>query len=433
MTTPALFETILHTGESYADLPKPVNPYFAVANEGIFLCRDTAIGQVYLPQKTNRLGKMGYKDGVFHWDAPKIPASIISQAHDFFKRIYMKHHTEAEVIITYHTEKKEFRLFVPRQRVSHTGVKSIYDQSHIQKGWLVVGTLHSHCDFGAFHSGTDSGDASDMDGVHFTIGQVLHSPPQIVAMVVMNGIEFHYKDPSQIADIEFGTTTSPEWWDQFVYPGQSPTDKPKSFKTISDADWNNFKGLHVGVVRSNSAIIVSPSANKPYTPSNSYQPSTGYRSWDQDTMWDDDWSGFSGMTRESIEFNRRQEANRAKPPQNQKTMPKGTVWRYRKEKGGADIWDMAKGRWYNDPDPEEKDETLIDLALNKMADESLLDDADIALLDEDPTEEGVIQLIVYKMMLLRDIAETLGQDIDIVFNPEIGEDNGDNASDTTGS
>lgn len=246
MTTPALFETIALNGDGYDKLPTPKDPYYVIAREGPFLHKKTQIGTALIRQTDlpKSFGRIGYQGGVFNWEGPKVPKEIISSAHDFFKRIFEKHHAEAEVLITMHNETGAFRLFVPYQRVNHSGVKSIYEPSHIDRNYTVVGTIHSHCDFTAFHSGTDSGDASDMDGVHFTIGHVDTETPQIVAMVAMNGKEFHYTKPDDIAEIEWGTKTSPEWWDQYVYAeGNAPKDKPTSLKTITQDHWDEFLGL----------------------------------------------------------------------------------------------------------------------------------------------------------------------------------------------
>lgn len=242
---PDLFEVVPSTQDGTDHLASPESPYYVIANEGTFLYRATQIGTLLLKQKDPpaSLGKLGYKDGVFNWTGEKIPRHIFEQATDFFRRIYGKHGTEAEVLITMHNDTKEFRLFVPLQRINGSGVKSIYEPSHIDRNYTIVGTIHSHCHFSAFHSGTDSNDASDMDGVHLTIGMLQNEPPEIVAMVAMNGVEFHYKDPRDIADLNFTGATAPDWWDQYVYPGETQSDKPKTLKSLTQEQWNEFRGL----------------------------------------------------------------------------------------------------------------------------------------------------------------------------------------------
>jgi hypothetical protein len=279
---PSLFETVVLNANGHENVPESDVPYYLAAQDGpFFLVKPTEIGQVILPERSTpkHMPKLGFAGGVFTWQGPKIPGHIISQAHHFFLRIFTEHHAEAEVLITKHRETGEFRLFVPYQRVSHAGVKSIYEPTHVSREYTVVGTLHSHCDFSAFHSGTDSGDASDMDGVHFTIGQVTKETPEIVSMVAMNGKEFHYKEPSDIADVEFGTQTAPPWWDQYVFAkNDAPRIKPKSLISLTQEHWDEFLGR----------ALVKPKPITTMPPHVVRAPST----WDKAPKWerdDNDW------------------------------------------------------------------------------------------------------------------------------------------------
>lgn len=241
--SPGLMEVIVANGE---ELPPPELPYYVFAQEGLFIHKKTEIGRVIvkareIPYTVASIGED--KNGVFFWTGDKIPGHIIGQATAFFRRIYEKHHTEAEVLIVRHTETGEYRLFIPYQRTSGAGVKSVFEPTHVDPNYMIVGTLHSHCMMNAFHSGTDTGDAADMDGVHFTIGKVLNDTPEIVAMVSMNKQNFHYHDPSVIAEVEFDGHPAPEWWDNYVYPTGSPSEKPKSLKSITQAIWDEFRGI----------------------------------------------------------------------------------------------------------------------------------------------------------------------------------------------
>jgi hypothetical protein len=340
---PELFEVVALNEDGLDKAPHPTVPYYIHAAEGDYIYRDTQIGTVLLKEtKKLPLGRIGYAQGVFTWKGEKIPGKIISQAHDFFKRTFEKHHAEAEVLITMHNETGEYRLFVPYQRVNHSGVKSVYEPTHVSKDYTVVGTLHSHCDFTAFHSGTDSGDASDMDGVHFTIGFVNRDVPQIVAMVTMNGKEFHYKDPSEIAEIEFGTETAPAWWDNYVYPADSPSAKPKSLRSITQAHWDQFRGIVLAKPKHTTQptpIMRGPDQrpNGWISPYGGYQPQrsgdrwvpptkkpektkmTDIRQYSRSRMLQDDWTDDSdwrdllfesGLLRESVEFNREKHSSK---------------------------------------------------------------------------------------------------------------------------
>lgn len=290
VATPGLFDmVVLEEGKTFDDLPKPIVPYYVLADEGQFLYRDTAIGTVIVKDyKKPPLGKIGYMGGRFDWSVDRVPARIISQATDFFRKVYDKFGTEAEVIITMHNDTKEFRLFIPYQRTNGAGVKSIFEPTHIDKNYSVVGTLHSHCHFSAFHSGTDSGDAADMDGVHFTIGMLQNDPPQIVAMVAMSKKEFHFHKVDEIAELDFHADTAPDWWMNYVYPANIESEKPVGLKSLTQAQWDEFRGIkshHVtqstlpGVNQNNR---YQPSA--PYTPSGPRTP-TPYPTQEQRYDW----------------------------------------------------------------------------------------------------------------------------------------------------
>jgi hypothetical protein len=62
----------------------------------------------------------------------------------------------------------------------------------------MVGTIHSHCDFSAFHSGTDEADESTFDGVHLTFGHVNSDKFSIASSIVFNNNRSKL-EPSDVA------------------------------------------------------------------------------------------------------------------------------------------------------------------------------------------------------------------------------------------
>lgn len=311
-----LLEPYITKEDGIDHLPEPTVPYYVIAEEGTFLYRGTQIGNALLPdfKKIPSLGKTGYKKGTFIWTAENIPSNIIAQATDYFRRIFNKHGSEAEVLITMHNETHEFRLFVPYQRVTAMGVKSVYEPTHIDRNYTVVGTIHSHCNFGAFHSGTDSGDASDMDGIHFTIGMLQNNPPQIVAMAVMSGKEFHYEDPATIADLDFLAATAPEWWDQYVFPAGVTSEKPKGLRSITQEQWNEFAGIAIKKKDAPAKLNQASHFPRKNTHWSSNQVNQNWRLNKYDDEWSRDWENVYTMdrgnmvpfqpTRESANFNK---------------------------------------------------------------------------------------------------------------------------------
>jgi hypothetical protein len=143
-----------------------------------------------------------YKDFTF-------PVEEFKYIMAYFREIYKVHKTEAGVLLLLHPEKKLWKVFIPIQ-VDCSGasvnylipldnlnglkdsVKKLYEavaedkqlnvlmQERIEaynqlldEGWCLYGTIHSHCDFSAFHSGVDDNDETHFEGLHITIGDVM--------------------------------------------------------------------------------------------------------------------------------------------------------------------------------------------------------------------------------------------------------------------
>lgn len=120
---------------------------------------------------------------------PKIKAKIFGRVQGFFKMIYRKHKSEAGVILNLKTHPQNEKLkkidyTVPHQRVSGGGCKY---QIVIDPSYVNCGTIHSHSNFGAFHSGTDINDERYFDGLHITVGHNDQERISISACIVVNG------------------------------------------------------------------------------------------------------------------------------------------------------------------------------------------------------------------------------------------------------
>lgn len=164
--------------------------YFVVAGNGLFLHKDTGVVQAFVPvDNISILQELDAKTWV-HSHLPKVPPSIILKIKEFFRLVVEKYHSEAEVTLYYNKETKEFLPYVSEQSVSMGGVqykRKAASQVPGMENCLRVGTIHSHCDFGAFHSGTDVGDEEDFDGIHLTFGHNDKEEFTIAASIVVNG------------------------------------------------------------------------------------------------------------------------------------------------------------------------------------------------------------------------------------------------------
>lgn len=164
--------------------------YFVVAANGYWLHKDTGIVKAFVPvDRISILQDLDAESWV-QCNLPKIPAKLVWQIKHFFKEVTDQFKTEVNVILYFNKQDQSYKIVVPQQNVSHGGVayrreSLIHDPDMVD--YLRVGTIHSHCDFGAFHSGTDQHDETDFDGLHCTFGNNHLDDFTIVASVVVNG------------------------------------------------------------------------------------------------------------------------------------------------------------------------------------------------------------------------------------------------------
>lgn len=202
-------------------LPDPEVPYFVPTARGWFVHKLTTFGKVFVP--TNVPTHLPTLTKAFT-PTLKVPGRLVGQAHSFFRVVFASWGTESAVLITRNHTTGEWRLFIPEQYVSRGGVQQRFNPEHIAPGWDVVGSIHSHCNFGAFHSGTDTHDADDFDGFHMTIGHVDRDTPEYATMFAFNKqhFEVRFEDGVDVADI--GTDrdrTAPAWWLRYVHANET--------------------------------------------------------------------------------------------------------------------------------------------------------------------------------------------------------------------
>ena len=123
------------------------------------------------------------------------PEEEFARTIAYFEWVYDKYKTEAAVLLLVNHELKEWKVlnvvnaetsgvsvkyFHPtrldditdkKQKEMHELVVKEYDRL-CGEGWSVYGTIHSHCDFSAFHSSVDDADEENFEGLHITIGDL---------------------------------------------------------------------------------------------------------------------------------------------------------------------------------------------------------------------------------------------------------------------
>lgn len=191
----------VHIYEEGMELPK-TGTYFLVSGNGLWLHKDTGIVRAFVPVSNISVLQELDAEAWVDCNLPKLPACFTRQIKTFFQKVVEKYRTEASVTLYYSKEEEKYKIHVPRQTVSHGGVQyRRAAMTHLEgmEGYLRVGTIHSHCDFGAFHSGTDVGDEQDFDGVHLTFGHNDKEEFTISASVVVNGYRLKV-DPTKLID-----------------------------------------------------------------------------------------------------------------------------------------------------------------------------------------------------------------------------------------
>lgn len=182
----ALYPVYLY--EHGFELPKS-GTYYLVTQTGIFLHKETKAGAALV--KVDGIPWLQEPTIEFRLKLPKVPGRIIGQALTFFRKVWDLHKSEAYVTLLFSAKTNQYKLWCPVQTVSGASVN--YDRTdqpsfedRTVNDWQMCGTIHSHCNFSAYHSGTDTHDESTFDGVHITLGHVDRNQFSIAASVAIN-------------------------------------------------------------------------------------------------------------------------------------------------------------------------------------------------------------------------------------------------------
>ena len=222
---------------SFEALPPPTVPYYVATKSGTYLHKRTLLGTVWV--KVDKIDSLPVIDAEsagnkYWWEAPQIPGVLIGQAVDFFQRIWGTMATEAALLITHNpADPRQYRLYVPPQKVSGAHVDFAYEAETIEAEWAVVGSIHSHCNFSPHHSGTDTKDATDIPGVHITIGHVDRQTPEFDVFIGAQDKEFT-ATYELVAEPWDPNQTAPAWWDRYLSKTEAP---PKPKGALSPTAW----------------------------------------------------------------------------------------------------------------------------------------------------------------------------------------------------
>jgi len=142
--------------------------FYVVGKNGQFIRKNMGLIDALVPVKS--ISILNNVKPYVRMKIPKIPSKVFTRVVSFFKNVYRLHHSEAVVMLYLETDSKKYYIHVPPQKVSGASVE--YERNVSFPGKTLVGTIHSHSNFGAFHSGTDKDDEKGFDGIHITVGNL---------------------------------------------------------------------------------------------------------------------------------------------------------------------------------------------------------------------------------------------------------------------
>jgi len=160
--------------------------YYVLARDGLYIRKNT--GFVTAMVKVPQISFLQELKTEAQLHIPRLPALLALKVVSFFRAIYTEHKSEATLLIHYDQENTRFALECPLQTVSNASVNY---QSHERfEGFQLIGTIHSHATMNAFHSGIDTDDEMNFDGLHITIGNMDHKYFTFSCEAVVNNNRF---------------------------------------------------------------------------------------------------------------------------------------------------------------------------------------------------------------------------------------------------
>lgn len=162
--------------------------YYLIGSNGVFIHK---VGLVESLIPVKNIPFLGEISPIVNLNFPKIPKNLVLKIAKFFKEVVDRYRTEANVLLYAHPTTKEIKIVVPFQEVGREYVvysrKLTSNEETELCDFLCVGTIHSHCNFAAFHSHVDSDDEQHFDGLHVTFGDNDKETITIAASAVSGG------------------------------------------------------------------------------------------------------------------------------------------------------------------------------------------------------------------------------------------------------
>ena len=216
-----MFKVFINDGSS--EMPED-DIFYIIAKGGIYLKKKVGIMESIAP--VDKISVLNDVEPNASLNIRKIPSEKIAKVVEFFKEIYELHKSEAVVLLHYNQQKKRYILQVPPQEVAYAGID--YVKNITYKGYDLIGSIHSHANFSAFHSGIDHIDEKHFDGLHITIGDVADDFLSFSSSIMSNGVRFTVSPGEYAEGIQLVEYTP--YWASMFKPSFEIVKGVKSYK-----------------------------------------------------------------------------------------------------------------------------------------------------------------------------------------------------------
>lgn len=216
ITTPVYLKTEVN-------MEWPKDPMFYIlSSDGLYLCRNHKWFTTCALSKHGP-GELEPQKPFCKLKYPIIPRAIIEKAVGFFRHIEFEKHWESALILAWNITTQAYELVCPDQKASGASVK--YDIPALPPHLMVVGDIHSHCNFSPHPSMTDEGDEENRPGLHIIAGYIDREQPEFAVVAVVDGQRFTVTEHKDVMEphIDSDPDDAPEEWVKKVKPSYTST------------------------------------------------------------------------------------------------------------------------------------------------------------------------------------------------------------------
>lgn len=226
------------------------------------------------------------------WDGPKLN-DIWPSVLAFMKWTYDEYKSESQLRLFLNSRTKtwaawafpqEARTGMTTNELDTADTKTQRAAFSDADGWQYFGTVHHHCNMGAFQSGTDLANEQDQDGLHITIGKMGEKKYDFHARLYLSGHKFE-PDMSWFWDVETLLASVPPGLRRFL-SSNTENDLARDQMCLPPPPGTEFPAQWKENVIEIKRLVVTPHWQDN---NNGYQGGLGYSSQNRNTYrkaWD---------------------------------------------------------------------------------------------------------------------------------------------------